>query len=738
MMRRPPTAPSSLTLVRVLWILVRARGIDATLVGTCHAPLTVPNASSMCAEAVNYSFFVPAGFTAGLRSARLAFSRRFPGGRVVATPRPPSLTVSIPARALHNADDLDQLAVGYSFVQSDARIALMPTPCKVALKRLACARSHLACDACDDNGSCESVHRPCRSLCDDVAAFSGECALALHALGVAPNCTATRGAVNAMDSTGASLNLVGALASAPVSNQADSTHAEREFADAGTPCTMSASVPVANAIEKYDGGVCEEVIGSDGDSDGLLYVPPAEWLSTRSLAPLARPGAVQAILESAAARALEALPPWASASCQLAARRVVCATALPSAKRVPSVLNAVAAAGWLGDQEPPFEWQDLAAVPQFPDQSLCLTCVVGRGQSRWAFRECDAVVVRRFLHECSGLRTRLLDAEGKDHFAAGVGGTSTLAISDARAATIAHAARRWALPDCSRTAVPSSPFQGIPAEMINSSTISNGALPNTGWSLAVGGDEISLALSPFASTAESARYGVTGLAVELYPQTNTTDPRKTFPVLRMDIPPVAQDDPPMAELELAVPSNRLANASLSRLQEQRTAAARSLACPYGHAVPEFLSGKSERTVRWLEGTACAVLCPVPWTAPSVHRRLETEAYLVQLFTMFMYVLIFIPNMLFRRENFKASKFMYFLTMSIIVYKFVILLSRLSTVAIIFEGAALKWSHGDGISRKEWMQHQNSQYCLNNVEGATMFDWRLSGCGILYFILHSST
>ena len=77
-------------------------------------------------------------------------------------------------------------------------------------------------------------------------------------------------------------------------------------------------------------------------------------------------------------------------------------------------------------------------------------------------------------------------------------------------------------------------------------------------------------------------------------------------------------------------------------------------------------------------------------------------------------------------------------MSIIVYKFVIFLSRLPTIAIIFEGAALKWSHGDGISRKEWMQHQNSQYCLNNVEGATMFDWRLSGCGILYFILHSST
>ncbi len=65
-MLRPPTAPFSLTLLRMLWMLVRPRGIDATLAGTCHAPLTVPNASTMCAGAVNYSFFVPAGFTAGL------------------------------------------------------------------------------------------------------------------------------------------------------------------------------------------------------------------------------------------------------------------------------------------------------------------------------------------------------------------------------------------------------------------------------------------------------------------------------------------------------------------------------------------------------------------------------------------------------------------------------------------------------------------------------------------------
>ena len=304
-------------------------------------------------------------------------------------PRPP-----------HDADDLDQLAAGYSFVQGDARIALLPTSCKVALKRLACARSHLACDACHENGSCDSVARPCRSLCDDVTELGGECALALHALGVAPNCTATRAGNAPDDNTDARSNLIGALASAQVSNPADSTHDEREFADAGTACTLGVAAPVANTIETYDGDVCEEVVGSDGDTDGFFYVPPAEWLNMRSLAPLARPGAVQAVIESAAANALEALPPWASASCQLAARRVVCATAFPSAKRVPSVLNAVVAAGWLGDQEPPFDWQALAAVPQFPDQRLCLTCVVGRGSSRWAFCECrdrGAQVSRRVL-----------------------------------------------------------------------------------------------------------------------------------------------------------------------------------------------------------------------------------------------------------------------------------------------------------------------------------------------------
>ena len=196
-------------------------------------------------------------------------------------------------------------------------------------------------------------------------------------------------------------------------------------------------------------------------------------------------------------------------------------------------------------------------------------------------------------------------------------GSSTLAISEVRVATITDAARRWALPDCSRTAAPSLPALDI---LQADSTSIDGVLPSTGWPLAVGGGEIGLALSPFAITAASAGYGVAGLARELYPQTNNT-------VLRVDIPSVAQDDPPMAELELAVPSNRLANASLSRLREQRDTAARSLACPYGHAIPEFVSEKSEimNSVQWLEGNGVlSILCPVPWTPPSVHRQLQAE------------------------------------------------------------------------------------------------------------------
>lgn len=327
-------------------------------------------------------------------------------------------------------------------------------------------------------------------------------------------------------------------------------------------------------------------------------------------------------------------------------------------------------------------------------------------------------MARRFLDECSGLRTRLLDVEGKDHFAAGARGSSTLAISEARVATITDAARRWALPDCSGTAAPSLPALDI---LQADSTSIDGVLPSTGWPLAVGGGEIGLALSPFAITAASAGYGVAGLARELYPQTNNT-------VLRVDIPSVAQDDPPMAELELAVPSNRLANASLSRLREQRDTAARSLACPYGHAIPEFVSEKSEimNSVQWLEGTACAALCPVPWTPPSVHRQLQAETCITLQLLWFLWVFASVPNMLFRENYVGATALVCFFTTWTFVWKTLLMLSRLPTLAVVFQGAA--------ISREDWMRHQNSQFCLNNVEGRTVFDWQPSGCGVLYFFM----
>ena len=67
------------------------------------------------------------------------------------------------------ADDLDDAAAASPFVSGDARIALLPTACQASLKRLACARAHLACDGGD---GC-AVARPCRALCDDVARSDG-------------------------------------------------------------------------------------------------------------------------------------------------------------------------------------------------------------------------------------------------------------------------------------------------------------------------------------------------------------------------------------------------------------------------------------------------------------------------------------------------------------------------------------------------------------------------------------
>ena len=65
-------------------------------------------------------------------------------------------------------------------------------------------------------------------------------------------------------------------------------------------------------------------------------------------------------------------------SCQLAARRVVCATVLPPPDLGAGdpFLAAAAGAGWFGDDrrasEGAFEpWRNSTALPHFPDRALC-------------------------------------------------------------------------------------------------------------------------------------------------------------------------------------------------------------------------------------------------------------------------------------------------------------------------------------------------------------------------------
>ena len=58
------------TVVLLLPALLPAAVATLLSAGTCHEPAMVPNASFMCAGAVNYSFLVPAGFSTGALSCR--------------------------------------------------------------------------------------------------------------------------------------------------------------------------------------------------------------------------------------------------------------------------------------------------------------------------------------------------------------------------------------------------------------------------------------------------------------------------------------------------------------------------------------------------------------------------------------------------------------------------------------------------------------------------------------------
>lgn len=209
--------------------------------------------------------------------------------------------------------------VSLAFLETTARdilgnemLSVLPNSCLVSLKKLVCSRIYLKCPSNIDLTDLSTYNyniysdlgiavpmpfqRPCQSLCVNV---NDQCLGLLGLMGFSQDCNAK------YDYS------FGQIPSLPY--QYDSTNNTNK-------CNgMTASFQIGKPQEPYIGGPT----GACGGIVDQLYVPPSSAISS-VLAPLQSPYVIQTILETALADNFKVLPPWLSKDCNFAMKKYLC------------------------------------------------------------------------------------------------------------------------------------------------------------------------------------------------------------------------------------------------------------------------------------------------------------------------------------------------------------------------------------------------------------------------------
>lgn len=280
---------------------------------------------STCYNAVDYSFYIPAGLT---------------------------------------VDYLESLARS---ALSNSGLSMLPNACQIALKKLVCSNIYLKCQPGIDLSNFGTYNymiyneggltipmpfqRPCQSVCNNV---NGNCLGLLGLLGLSQDCSAR------YDYSFGNIPYI------PYRYDASNS---------SSVCnSMPSKFEIGSSMEPYIGGLTGACYGIVDQ----MYVPPTSSISS-ALAPLPAPYVIQSLLERSLASSFSALPKWLSEDCHFAMQKYFCRSVMIKAGS-ETFGQAFIAAG-LGPYLGLFSSAgvDIAAVsalrvymPSFPHRDVCL------------------------------------------------------------------------------------------------------------------------------------------------------------------------------------------------------------------------------------------------------------------------------------------------------------------------------------------------------------------------------